>query len=766
MAKKKRRAKRKKKNTLKRRLMKLTAAGILTILVLLALFIFAVYHNIFGRIPDEEKLMSIRHENATLVFSSDNILIGKFFAENRTNVKWEELPEHLIHALVSTEDARYFEHQGIDSRSLMRVLIKTIIFGDKSSGGGSTITQQLAKNLFGRKDYGILTMPVVKVKEAIVAYRLEKIYSKQDILLLYLNTVPFGEDTYGIEAAANRYFNKNTEDLNIQESAVLVGILKANTYYNPRLHPDNARRRRNVVLHLMAEHEYLSPQKTEELKNAPLQLNYSNFRLQGPAPYFLKHVKAEARKILQEHANENGKSYNLEKDGLKITTTLDYHLQKLSREAVRKHLSAMQKRLDHEMRDRKAEFISVFEDDTLKKREVFTWDGIRVKEMSYSDSLWHYKKMLHAGVVLIDPKSGNILAWTGGNNYRYLPYDMVLAKRPAASAFKPVLYATALELEYQPCDYLDNDVPVFEDYPDWKPENYDGKSGGEAAMWYALANSMNLPAIDLYRRTGYRNLDYMCRRLGFSNTLPEGPAAALGTLEVSLLELAVAYSAFANNGKINIRSFIKEIRNAGNEVIYQKNDREPQQVLREESAQTLTAMLLRATSEGTGRALYNKYNVSSEFAGKTGTSQNYSDARYVCYNNELVMAVWVGAADPQVHFSGEYYGSGSSLALPVAGIMLNQAEQKTSTKRYFVPPAIPGDTSGMFDCDPTRDKTFSRNLWQKMADLINGDDEKELSADSTLILNDSTRVLQNEEESGTKVGRLLRRVFGSDSEKE
>ncbi len=742
------------------------AVGILTVLLLLALFIFAVYHNIFGRIPDEEKLMSIRHENATLVFSSDDKLIGKFFAENRTNVKWEELPEHLIHALISTEDARYFEHQGIDSRSLMRVLVKTIILGDKSSGGGSTLTQQLAKNLFGRKDYGALTMPVVKVKEAIVAYRLEKIYNKQDILLLYLNTVPFGENTYGIEAAANRYFNKNTEDLNVQESAVLVGILKANTYYNPRLHPANAKKRRNVVLHLMAEHDYLAQEKAEKLKNAPLHLNYSNYRLQGPAPYFLKHVKAEAHKILEEQAKESGKSYNIEKDGLKIITTLDYHLQKLTRQAVRKHLSAMQKRLDHEMKGRKAEFVDSYEGDTVKAREVYTWDGIRVQEMSYSDSLWHYKKMLHAGVVVVDPKNGNILTWIGGNNFRYLPYDMVLAKRPAASAFKPVLYATALELEYQPCDYLDNDIPEFEDYPDWQPENYDGKSGGEVAMWYALANSMNLPTIDLYRRTGYKNLDYMCRRLGFSNTLPKGPAAALGTMEVSLIELANAYSAFANRGAINKRSFIKEIRNADDEIIYQKQDNEPEQVMSEKSAQTLTAILLKATAEGTGKALYSKYNVDSEFAGKTGTSQNYSDARYVCYNNELVMAVWVGASDPRVHFSGGYYGSGSRLALPVAGIMLNQAERNNNITGYFTPPAIPADTSGMFDCEPTRDKTIGRKLWQKMADLISGDEEKALSVDSTRILNDSNRMLQNENESGTKVGRFLRKVFGDDSEEE
>lgn len=762
MAKRKRRKKKGKR--LKRKIIRLGLLGIFSIAVLLTLFVFAVYHNIFGHIPDEDELKSIRHETATLIYSSDEQLIGKYFAENRTNVQWEQLPSHLTNALVSTEDARYFEHQGIDGRSLMRVLIKTIIMGDRSSGGGSTITQQLAKNLFGRKNHGILTMPVVKVKEAITAYRLEKIYTKQEILLLYLNTVPFGENTFGIEAAANRYFNKKTQEINIQESAVLIGILKANTYYNPRLHPDNAKERRNLVLELMNKHNYLTDEKTKSLKESPLELNYNNYKVQGPAPYFLYQVRKKASAIIDDYNRRNGTSLDLEKDGLKIRTTLMLSLQDYANKAVKEHLSSMQKHLNASMHGQKQGFISVKGDDKPARREIFTWEGIQVREITVSDSLWHYKKMLQAGMLIINPQNGNVLTWIGGNNFRFLPYDLVHAKRQAASAFKPILYATALEQGYSPCDYLDNEAHDFEEYPNWKPQNHDGESGGEVAMWYALANSMNLPTVDLYRRVGHQDLDYVCRKLGLSSQLPEGPASALGTMEVSLWELARAYSSFAAKGKIPQQNMILEIRNSDDEIIYKNSNTDKKQAMSESVAAKMNLMLLNATQSGTGRALYSRFGIRHQFAGKTGTSQNYSDARYVCYNNDMVIAVWVGASDPAIHFNNGSMGSGSRLALPVAGKTLQKAQQDPKLRGLFTAPVIPQDTSGMMNCQPAREKSAGREIWQKMVDLVS-DDKKSVREKDSLSEHKTEAADSTQNQSGTKVGKFLKNLFGKKNNK-
>lgn len=756
MARKKRR-KKKKKNRLKRKLFSFIALIIFGIIVLSGFFVFAVYHNIFGHIPDESELKAIHHETATLVYSNDQQLIGKYFAQNRTNIQWEQLPDHLVNALISTEDARYFEHEGIDSRSLMRVLIRSILLGDKSAGGGSTITQQLAKNLFGRKSYGILTLPVIKVKENIIAYRLEKIYNKKEILQLYLNTVPFGENTYGIEAAANRFFNKKTSQLTIQESAVLVGLLKANTYYNPRLNPENARRRRNIVLHQMAKYDFLDKEKANSLQEKPLNLTYSNYNRQGQASYFLKHVKDKAKNILHKHKLSSGKSYDLEKDGLTIITTLDYTLQKYAREAIQQHLSKMQKKLDALLKGKKHQYIPEQKNSSVKTREIFTWDGIKAIEMSYSDSLWHYSKMLQAGIVIMNPRNGNIMCWVGGNHYRYLPFDLVTAKRQAASVFKPVLYATALEQGYEPCDYVKNTQPDMEKYPDWKPENYDLSSGGEVALWYALANSMNLPTIDLYRRVGHKDLDYITTKLGFKEPLPNKPSAALGTIDVSLLELASAYSAFANKGYVPGSVMIKEIRDNNGKTIFKKEDTKKEKAISEETAKKMTAMLLKATAEGTGQAMYTTYGIKSKIAGKTGTSQDYKDARYACYNKNMVMATWVGTNNSDLHFRQGIHGSGSRLALPIAAKILYKTQLKNTKKELFQAPEIPEDTSGIFDCKPQREKSAGRDFLQQMVDLVTKDKENLAKEDSLKNKADTT-----EEQEGTKVGRFIRKVLGKD----
>jgi penicillin-binding protein 1A len=359
-----------------------------------------VYYGAFGHLHTTEELQEFQNQTATLVLSEEGQLIGKFYSENRTNIKYEQLPKHLINALIATEDARYFKHEGVDSRSLLRVLFKTILSNKKSSGGGSTINQQLAKNMYGRKKYGPLTMPVNKTKEVFLAYRLESIYSKEDILTLYLNTVPFGENVLGIEAASRRYFNKSIGQIKIEEAAVLIGMLKANTYYNPRIYPENAIKRRNVVLSQMKKYNYLQASQKDSLQQLPLKLDYANLESEGPANYFLLQVKDEVNKILKSYNAAKDTDYTIEKDGLTITTTLDLQLQKKALGAYKSHLNVMQNRLEKLYRNsvqRKILNKLVTKElqrnkltknaDLKQQRELFNWKGFYTDSISVRDSL-------------------------------------------------------------------------------------------------------------------------------------------------------------------------------------------------------------------------------------------------------------------------------------------------------------------------------------------------------------------------------------------
>jgi len=478
------------------------------VILLIGLLIGSVYIGIFGPLPDSSQLIGINHEEASVVVSNDGTIIGKYFAENRTNVKWDDLPDQLINALVSTEDKRFFEHKGIDGRSYLRVIFKTILLGNDNSGGGSTITQQLVKNLYGRKNHNFLSMPVSKIREAIIASRMEKVLSKEEILLLYFNSVPFGEEVYGIEAAAKRYFNRSTKELNVQESAVLVGLLKANTFYNPRLHPDNAIKRRNQVLYLMMSQKYISEIKYNSLKSSDLGLKYTNFQKESEAGYFVYQLKKRALSILENLRDINGETYDLKTDGLLIHSTLNIELQKLANGAAEKQLKKMQAILNKELYANKSKQkwlkgLSIKDKDKWQQKHkinIVDFDGTKTLELSKIDSLWHYYKMLNAAVLAMDPNNGNILIWRGGNNFQYLPYDMVMAKRQIASTVKPIIYAAAIENGLGPCDYFSNKLVEYEDYDGWKPENYDHSQSEDTkvAMWYALSRSMNLPTVDIY----------------------------------------------------------------------------------------------------------------------------------------------------------------------------------------------------------------------------------------------------------------------------
>jgi penicillin-binding protein 1A len=747
----------KKKGVFKKVIIGFLLSGILLVILILGGFLGMIFMGAFGPLPSTEELANLRDDNATLVYSSDKELIGKIFSKNHTRVNREALPQHLIDALISTEDVRFYEHNGIDNRSLMRVILKSILMGNRSSGGGSTITQQLAKNLYGREDFGLLTLPVNKIREAIIAVRLEEVYSKDDILLLYLNMVPFGEEVFGIEAAANRYYNKTASELDIDEAALLIGLLKGNTYYHPRLHPERALERRNLVLQLMNEQGKIENEIYQEQILLPLDLDYSNLSYEGPAQYFLYQVEKRAREILNDLENKSDAEYDIERDGLIITTTLDSRLQMLAKKAIRKQLSQMQKAFssDPQVMNKKAGLEDIFNNTIQEKRELWSWDGIEVQEMTKLDSAWHYESMLSSGVLILEPKTGNVKAWVGGNHFRYLPYDLVLAKRMIASSFKPVLYAAAIKDGKSPCDYLDNEEKVYEEYDDWAPKNYDGSSGDETSLWYALVHSLNIPTVDLYFKTGHKNLEEMCYALDIEENPADNPSVALGTMNISLFEATRVYATFANQGQMQQPAMIRKISKSDGEVIYEKSDNSGEKVIEADVANTITVMLQKAINEGTGARIRGQFGIRSDLAGKTGTSQEYSDAWFFSYTPDFACGVWVGARDPGIHFSNGSNGSGSALALPIAGDIIRDIENQTELRKsYLSPIKIPSRYTELMECEGTRTKgawnRFFESLFKK-----NKEKEENESGENKDTSNSDTTVSKQD----GKVKKFFKKIF-------
>ncbi|MEX2380442.1 MAG: transglycosylase domain-containing protein [Vicingaceae bacterium] len=671
-----------------RKLFKVSAYLLIALIAAVLTFFGILFLGGFGEIPSKKELANIQNENASLIYSEDGKLIGKFFASNRTNVPYDSLPEHLVHALIATEDARFYEHEGVDGRSVIRVLLKTLIMGDRSSGGGSTLSQQLTKNFYGRKSYGKISIYINKFKEIILAYRIENLFSKGEIIQFYLNTVPFGENVYGIESAAQRYFNTTTSKLKVEEAAVLIGMLKANTYYNPRLHPDHAKGRRQVVLSQMSKYGYISEEEKDSLQALDLQLNYSNILKNSPAPYFLVRLRKEAELILEKVNTDREEELDIERDGLIIQSSLNLELQQLAQASMRKHLQRMQVllRLQYQQPDKalklqelankiaKQEALNLA-DDKAKKRMLFYWEKDAViDEISLLDSLKHTLSQLQAGVLALDPKNGSIKTWVGGIDFQHYPYDQILAKRQLASTFKPILYAAALESGQNVCDYLSNEAIVLTDFEDWSPQNYDGESGGEYSLAAALAYSKNIPTLHLYLQTPWDSISDLWSRLGFVEELKEEPSAILGTASVNIFELAIAYSAFANGGKSISPYTIEQIKTAEGEVIYQHKSEKTSEILDREVSEQINEILIKAVREGTGTAIPNRFGIRSQWAGKTGTSQDFADAWFVCYNQKIIFVSRLGASYPSIHFNSGEYGSGSRLALPIIGEILKESK--------------------------------------------------------------------------------------------
>ena len=718
----KKRKKKKKARSLKRKLLYIFLFLFGTTLILSSLLILAIYMGLFGKLPDQEEIRGIRQSNASLVYASDGSLMGKYFRINRQSINNESMSIHVRHALIATEDNRFFEHHGVDLISLGRVFIKSILMGDLDQGGGSTISQQLAKNLFKRKDYGFLSLPINKIREMFIASELENTFSKEDILTLYLNTVSFGENVYGIEAAAWRFFGKPSSGLNISESATLIGMLAANTLYNPRLHPEHALDRRNIVFSRMHTQGFISAEEVEKLIQKPIILDYRLLdHHNGTAPYFRDFIRIRAERIL-------GDEYDLETDGLRIYTTINPDLQSYAEAAIEKHMKKLQDEFGRHWKGREPwESHPAIFDEKLKqtkayqklqasgmpdkeilaalsvghKRNILTHHGEEVIVMNTIDSLKHYMSLLNAGFLAMDATNGAVLAWVGGINFQYLPYDHVISKRQAGSTFKPFVYATALEQGMEPCQIFINEKRVYDEFDGWSPGNSNGQYEGFYSMKGGLMHSVNTITAAIIAETGPASVIELAHAMGVQSELPEVASIALGTADVSLLEMVTAYTGFANNGIPQTPYFITRIESSDGKVIYTREKGAAQgAAFSQETGMIMNSMLQAVVDSGTASSARSVYGLRSDLAGKTGTTQNNADGWFIGYSPKFVAGVWVGAESPAVHFRTTALGSGSHMALPIFAMTVKKMESDAKLKSgYLVSfPPLDDTIAALMDC--------------------------------------------------------------------
>lgn len=695
------------------------------ILAVITLFLFAGW-GAFGKMPTFEELENPETNLATEIFSSDGETLGKYYSENRTPIAYKDLPNHLVEALVATEDERYYDHAGIDARGTARA---AVYMGTK--GGASTITQQLAKQLFTEdvaRNYVARIMQ--KFKEWILAVRLERQYTKEEIITMYFNKHDFVYQAVGIRSAAKIYFNKEAKDLNVEESAVLVGMLVNAAYYNPMRRPELVEQRRNVVLSQMERNNFLTTKEKDSLQAIPMNIEFTpQGHDDGMATYFRVYLQGFMRDWINKNPKPDGGEYSIYRDGLKIYTSIDSRMQQYAEEAVEMHMSNLQKEFDHQNRNNKtAPFRDIDENDVAnilnrsmrsserwktmeaqgKSREeitesfnketpmrVFSWGGIKDTLMTPRDSILYYKSFLQTGMMSMTPQTGEVKAWVGGIDFKHFKYEHVKqGKRQVGSTFKPFVYATAIDqLKLSPCDTLPRNRFTIEagkhnNQKDWSPRNSDDEYDGMLSLKKALAQSVNTITARLIDKTGTKPVIEMLNKLGVdTRNVPEVPSIALGTADMSVFEMVSAYSTFVNEGVYVKPVIVTRIEDKNGTVLYQHVP-ETKDVLSAEAAYVTVNLMEGVTQGGSGTRLrgtwageqdsYKRavtgypYDFKNPIAGKTGTTQNQSDGWFMGMVPNLVTGVWVGGENRSVHFPSITYGQGATMALPIWGIYMNK----------------------------------------------------------------------------------------------
>ena len=749
----------KKPKNLKKILIALWVVSILGVLapVLLISAVSVDFMGLFGGLPSYDVLANPKSNLASEIYSSDGKVLGHFYRTKRSEVSYQELSPFVRDALVATEDKDFFEHSGVSLPAMFRVGIKSLLLG-QNKGGGSTVSQQLAKNLFKTRqaykgklsDVPKLGMLIVKIKEWIVSIQLERAYTKKEIMSMYLNTVFFGNNAYGIESAAQTFFNKKQKDLKLEEAAMLVGLVQAPSRLNPRRHPERAKVRRNTVLSQMVKYNKINKSTADSLKPKDVFLDYKiknhNY---GLATYF----RSTISESLMKWAKENG--YDLWADGLKIYTTIDSRMQEYAENSVTSHMSQLQKKFDqrwgkknpwiddkgrelknfilNEVKRTKTykQYNKKFKGDQEqviqalsipKKMRVFSWEGEKDTLMSTLDSLRYYKRFLHTGFMAMDPNTGYIKAWVGGINHKYFKYDHVKrSRRQPGSTFKPIVYAAAIDNGYSPCT-VTKDVAVsfpIAGQESWVPQNANGKfTGKEMTLRQAMARSVNSITAWVMSKIGPQTVVDYAKSLGIKSKMAAVPALCLGVSEVSVYEMVGAYSTFVNKGVYIEPSFILRIEDKNGNVV-KEFPAKKREVLNKETAYLMTYML-RGTAEergGTASRLPASLREGNEMGGKTGTTQNGSDGWFIGVTKDLVAGVWTGGDSRSIRFKSWVDGQGARTALPAyRNFMLKVYADSTLnyTKGQF---ERPEKLSRELDCEVIENKRL------EASDTTNLDDE-------------------------------------------
>jgi penicillin-binding protein 1A len=656
------------------------------------LFLLGFMISVSFDLPPMEVIENPKSDLSTQLISADGVVLQKYYSrENRVNVSLDEISPYVTQGLIATEDLRFARHSGIDPKSFFTILYELLTSGEVR--GGSTITMQLVRNLYA--EVGRESLYIRKPKEYLVSAYLERYFTKDEILAAYLNTVNIYGTSYGIETTANRLFDKSAKELNVEESALVIGMLKGQGDYNPFRYPERTQTRRNTVINLMRDHGVLkdfTPEQVDSIKEIPLDaslVDQEELHVKGPAPYFREHVRQYLRKWCQE----NG--YDLYRDGLRVYTTIDSRMQNHAEAAVRKHLKALQNDFDKvEKRgkrsfDRHPGLINDLKKQSARYRNalkagksqaeidrefrekidmtVFTWDGPKEVKMSPLDSIGYYARFLETGLMAIDPTNGHVKAWVGGNDFKYFQYDHVYqGKRQVGSTFKPFVYGAAIESGYPVCyEFLNQ--PVTIQLPDgnvWQPDNSDNDFGAKITMRTALANSVNLVTAQLIDKITPKTVASFAHKMGIESELDEVHSLALGTTDLSVYEMVKAYSTFANMGTRTEPIFITRIEDKGGNLIVEFKP-EVKEVLNPADAYKLVQLLRDVVDQGTARRLRFRYKLKNQIGGKTGTTQNQSDGWFMGLTPDLVAGVWVGHSDRRMHFSSIRYGQGANMALPI-----------------------------------------------------------------------------------------------------
>jgi len=692
------------------------------------LFLGLAAAGAFGPLPTFEELENPRSNLASIVYSSDGQVLGKYYVENRVNVAFEEISPNVVNALIATEDERFYRHSGIDGKSLLRALVSL-----GGEGGGSTVSQQLAKNLFHNAPKTKIKRVFQKFKEWVIALRLERNYTKKEILTMYLNTADFGHNIFGINSASKIYFDKKPSELSITEASMLVGLLKAPTRYSPIKNPDRCKVRRNTVLQQQVKNKVISRQQYEKLKNEPVIVDYDrlNTRIEKNmyghgelAPYFLEELKKDLNTWCEKNINPvTGKPYNLFKDGLRIYTTIDSRMQRYAEESVQEYMPGLQDKFFKSKKGKKNAPFSYdlngeevdklvrnawknsdayrnMKDDGMTEAEIeevfnkpvkmtaFSWRGARDTVLSPRDSIVYSKYFLMNGMMAMDPHTGYVKAWVGGIDFRYFKYDHVRAGkynkekkgimpaggRQVGSTFKPFVYAMAMQEGRSPCEQVPNvKVCIEQGLPKpWCPDNSgEYKEGSMVTLREALANSINYISALLMKQYGPHAVVNLVKKMGVTAPLEPVPSICLGTPDVSVYEMVGAFSTFFNKGIYSKPVFLLRIEDKNGNVL-QEFTAEHKEVMNEESAYLMVELMKGVVLQGTAGRLRSRYKFTEPVAGKTGTTQNNSDGWFIGGVPDLVTGVWTGAEDRSVHFYSTAEGQGANMALPIWALFMRR----------------------------------------------------------------------------------------------